>query len=91
MPGGFCCGEGEDGPAVGGMAYFWCVTGDWCSYVALFFVYASLLIIDYATIRFAIEPLYGLDTWKGMAHACFFQTVVCLVLACHLAARLASL
>lgn len=87
MPGSFCCGEGNEGPASGGRAYLWCVRGDWCAYFALFFVYLSILTINVTTILFAIIPMYGgLDTLLGMVHIVCFQTIVIMVLISHMSA-----
>ena len=64
MPGKFCCGDGsEDGPAVGGRAYCWCVTGDWCAYICVPFIYWSLLAIDVTITACTLdERSYSLES-----------------------------
>jgi len=66
MPGQFCCGKGEDGPAVGGSAYLWCVSGDWCAYFCVAFVYISLIAIDVTTTLCELNR-HRPDTWCAWA------------------------
>ena len=59
MPGRFCCGTGDEGPAVGGSSYCWCVTGDWCAYFSVPFVYLSIFLIDLTVSSCEFDFIYS--------------------------------
>ena len=61
----------------------WCVK-DLCGYVAVFFTYATLLVVDFSFVRVGIW--YELRTHPVWAYThCFlFQALIALISTCHL-------